>query len=178
MKTKHFLFILPFFFCTYANAQVEVVHLSSKDYSANGFGGFFNIGIPVSEGNSMTIEAGAMIFQRDIGNLVVIPFLLGYRYTLDGTGTGVYVEPMAGYSIGASDVQKYSEVGSPLSDGEGGWMEKKVKGITGGISTGYILRGAFPLNIALRYQHVFVAQDVPLNTYALRLSFPLRKRSE
>ena len=135
MKTILFLFVLSCFLCTSANAQVEVVHLSSKDYSANGFGSFLNVGIPVSEGNSITVEAGALIFRREIGNLVMVPFLLGYRYTLDGTGTGVYVEPMAGYSIGASDVQKYDEAGI-ISDGDD-WMEKKVKGITAGMGTGY-----------------------------------------
>ena len=178
MNAKHFLFILSLFFCTCANAQVEVVHLSSKDYSANGFGGFLNFAIPVSEGNSVTLEAGAMIFRREIGNLIAVPFLLGYRYTLDGTGTGFYVEPIAGYTIGASDVQKYTENGSPIGDDEGGWVEKQVKGFTGGLGAGYILTGSFPLNIGLRYQHIFVAGDVAINTYALRLSFPLRKRSE
>lgn len=172
-KIKSLLFFLSFFVCSILNAQIEVAHLTSKDFSATGFGAFLNFGIPVSEGSSITAEAGFYVFKQEDDQLALVPFLLGYRYTLNGAGTGMYVEPTAGYSIGATNIQKYNEVGSPIPDGNGEWLEQQAKGPTAGIGTGYIFSGRVAFNIGLRYQHVFVSGDHALNMFSLRLSHPL-----
>ena len=170
---KLVLLCLSLMFCTFLNAQIEVAHLKSKDFSSTGFGAFLNFSIPVSEGNAVTAEAGFYNFKsKDDDHIALVPFLLGFRYTLDGTGTGFYVEPHAGYTIGGSDIQKYNEVGTPIYDENGSPVEQKVKGVNAGISGGYIIPGSFSLNIALRYQHVFVSKDPTLNIFALRLSYP------
>ncbi len=130
-KLKSVFFVLSFFICTCLSAQIEVAHLSSKGFSATGFGGFLNFGIPVSEGSAVTTEAGFYVFKHNDNNVALVPLLLGYRYTLNGSGTGLYIEPTAGYSIGATDIQKYDEVGHPISTPDGdGWLEQKAKGVT------------------------------------------------
>lgn len=170
------LLIVMTFFSTFLNAQVEVAHLTSRGFSATGFGGFLNFGVPVTEGSSVTAEAGVYYFKHDDDHIVLVPFLLGYRHTLNGTGTGFYIEPTAGYSIGGTDIPKTNANGGVLGDGNGGWLEQKAKGITAGMSTGYIFPGAIAFNIALRYQHVFVSNDPTLNLFSIRLSHPLSFR--
>jgi hypothetical protein len=90
------LIIAFLFICSCVHAQPEVAHLKSKGFSATGFGGFLNIALPVSEGNAVKTEAGFYIFKENDNNVVLVPFLLGYRYTFDGSGTGLYIEPTAG----------------------------------------------------------------------------------
>lgn len=62
-----------------------------------------------------------------------MPVLLGYRYTLNQSGTGFYVEPNAGYSFGGSTIGGYNEYGALLNDGNGDWLYEKVAGPTGGV---------------------------------------------
>jgi hypothetical protein len=155
------------------HAQIEGSHLRSKGFNAYGFGSFLNFGIPVSEGNSITAEAGFYYFHYDGDYVALVPFLLGYRHTFDGSGTGLYIEPTAGYSIGVSDIQKYNEYDTPIPDGNGDWLVQKAKGPAAGISTGYIFPGKLAFNIGLRYQHIFVSKDPGLNMFSLRLSHPL-----
>ena len=153
-------------------AQIEGAYISSKGFKALGFGGFLNFSIPVSEANSIIIEAGVYTFSKDDDNVILIPLLGSYRMTLDGTGTGFYVEPTAGYTIGGSDIQKEYVGGYPV--------EQKVKGITGGVGAGYIFPGRVAFNIGLRYKRVFVSGDPSLNVLSLRVSHTLsfRRRDE
>lgn len=178
-NSKFLLFCFSLFFCNFLKAQIEVAHLTSKGFSATGFGGFLNLAVPVTEGNSITAEAGVYTFSHDDDHLVLIPFLLGYRHTLDGSGAGIYIEPMAGYSIGATDIQKATETGSPIVI-DGKYAEQKAAGVTAGIGTGYIFPGRLAFNIGLRYQHIFVSKDPTLNLFSLRLShsFSFGRREE
>ena len=102
--------------------------------------------------------------------MVLVPVLLGYRYTLDQSGWGLYAEPFAGYSFGESDIGVYSEWGSPLSDGNGNLLYEKVAGPTGGFGVGYLFEpgGAVQFNLGLRYSHTF--GPTPVNLFALRLT--------
>lgn len=92
INTKIILVIFSIFLYSRSSAQIEVAHLKMKDYSATGFGGFLNFAIPVSEGSAVTTEAGFYIFRKDEDNVALIPFLLGYRHTLDRTGAGFYIK--------------------------------------------------------------------------------------
>jgi outer membrane protein with beta-barrel domain len=177
---KSVLFTFSLFLCGYLNAQIEVAHLKSKGFSATGFGTFLNLGVPILEGSSITAEAGLYYFKKNDNYVGLIPFLLGYRYTLDRSGTGLYVEPTAGYSIGGTDIQKSDETGYALPDPEGdGYLKQKAKGITGGIGAGYIFPGTVAFNIGLRYQHVFISGDPSMNMFSIRLSHPISfKRRE
>jgi hypothetical protein len=176
MQVQKKLFTLFLFLSSHyiqANAQAEVAYLNSKEFSAAGFGAFLNFALPVSETGAITAEAGFYYFKRDENNVAIVPFLIGYRHMLQEGGFGFYLEPNAGYNIGGTDIQKYNEVGSPIPDGNGGWLEQQVKGFTTGVGVGYIFPGSFALNIGLRYQRVFVPVDPSLNLFSLRLSRPL-----
>lgn len=99
------IFIL-FFFMLHAHAQIGVLKLvgnNTKDYSI-GFGAFIKSGFPVSEGDNITVEIGADFFPANGGfesgeGTVMCPLKVGYRYSLNGTGEGFYVEPQIGYNV-------------------------------------------------------------------------------
>lgn len=152
-----------------------MAHLTFKGFSTTGFGGFLNVAIPITEGNSITTEAGFYSFRKDDDLTVLVPFLLGYRYTLNGSGTGFYMEPTAGYTIGGTDRQKTDQFNSPIIV-DGKYAEQKVAGVTTGAGTGYIFPGRVAFNIGLRYQHVFVSKDPGLNLFSLRISHTISLR--
>ena len=175
LRKKIVLLSFTMVFFTFLNAQIEVSHLTSKGYSSTGFGGFLNFAIPVTEGNSVTAEVGLYSFKHDDDGVLLVPVLLGYRYTFNGSGTGLYIEPTAGYTIGATDIQKIDEAGFPvIADGK--YAEQKASGVTAGAGTGYIFPGRVAFNIGLRYQHVFVSKDPGLNLFSLRISHTISLR--
>lgn len=173
MLLKKQLFILYFLLlaCISSNAQIEVTHITVKNFKATGFGGFLNFSLPVSEANYITIEGGLQYFKNKYEeDLAFIPVFLGYRYTLNQSGTGFYVEPNAGYSFGASTIGKYNEFDSPIPDGNGGWAYEKVAGPTAGMGFGYLFEysGRTQINLGLRYEHSF--GNTGTNVFAFRIS--------
>ncbi|MGH2645219.1 MAG: hypothetical protein ACRDE2_14795, partial [Chitinophagaceae bacterium] len=110
----------------------------------------------------------------------VIPFLVGFRYMLNtGNGgyydedmnSGFYAEPLAGYTIGGTDIPRLDSTGNIRYDNNGNEEDEMASGITGGISFGYIFPGIFRFNIGLRYEHIFVkSPDPPFNLISLRFS--------
>ena len=104
-------------------------------------------------------------------DLVLIPVLLGYRYTLNQTGTGFYVEPNAGYSFGASSIEIATE--------SGGFTGKiaRVAGPTAGLGFGYLIDiGRIPFNFGLRYEHNFASTSTNVFAFRISHSFSFRKR--
>ncbi len=103
MKNALLASILFFSFANNLHAQIAImksVGKNSKDFGF-GYGGSLKFGFPVSEAADLSLEAGANIFSEkdNSGNgYCVIPLKVGYRYTIDGTGTGLYVEPQLGYN--------------------------------------------------------------------------------
>lgn len=153
------------------HAQLEITHLILKGQSATGFGGFFHGGFPVTKGDEISAEVGFDYFAPQQSHLVFVPLLAGYRHTLNGTGTGFYVEPFAGYTIGATDIQKTDANGNPLTNPDGSEIDEKFNGFTAGLGVGYILRNPrFPINFGLRYEHVFVSGTAP-SLLAFRVSW-------
>lgn len=146
-------------------AQIEVDHLSMKNFQSTGFGGFLNFSIPVSDANYATAEFGVQYFKNKYDEEVgLIPVLAGYRYTLNQSGTGLYLEPNAGYCFGSSTVQDYNEING-ISDGT-----EEVKGPMAGMSIGYLFEftGKLQVNLALKYEHGF--SKTPTNVFAFRIS--------
>lgn len=174
-NTARLLILSLVFISIRANAQIEVAHLSSKGFSATGFGAFLNFAVPVSEYGSISAEAGFYYFKKDDNNVALVPLLLGYRHMLQEPDAGFYIEPNAGYNIGATDIQK-RDAGGNLVYGTDRILEQQVKGATAGLGVGYIFPGSFSFNIGLRYQRVFVSNDPSLNLFSLRLSHPLSFR--
>jgi hypothetical protein len=166
MKNKlSFLFVAFLLFVFKANAQLEAVHLSTKNFKAWGFGGFFNASVPVSDADYVTGEFGLSVFSSNEKHIAVAPLVAGYRFTFDRSGTGFYAEPNAGYYFGGSDIQ--------VNDGQGHYSDQKVSGPATGLTLGYLFpisEGAVPIqfNIGLRYEHIFA--PVGINMLSLRIA--------
>ena len=163
--------LFSFNFC---NAQIELAHASTKGFSAIGFGGFLNFSLPVSEANYVTFEGGFQYFKNQYDeDLALIPVLIGYRYTSNQTGSGLYVEPNAGYSFGASSIGNYDENGGY----EG--TDKKVAGPSAGIGVGYLIDlGNIPFNFSFRYEHNFGNAATNIFSFRIAHSFGSRRRHE
>ncbi len=166
LKITFLIFCSLLFKSSISNAQLEVAHISMKGFSAIGLGGFLNVGIPTSEGAAITGEIGYYSFKHTGNQVILVPFLLGYRHTLNNSGSGTYLEPVLGYSIGATDITKAD------------YQEQKAAGITAGIGTGYIFPGRISFNLGLCYKHIFVSKDPSPNMFSLRIShsFSLGRR--
>ena len=150
-KKQFFVLYFLLFSFNFCNAQIEVAHVSTKNFSAIGFGGFLNFSVPVSEADYVTIEGGIQYFKdKNTNELGLVPVLAGYRYTLDHSGTGFYIEPNAGYTFSVSDFVN-------------------VDGASAGIGVGYLIDlGNIPFNFGLRYEHIF--GNPTTNVFSLRIS--------
>src|ERR1700753_4280192 len=122
-----------------AYAQIEVVRLSSKDFSATGFGAFLNVSVPITDQDAAIVE-GAVYYLANISadtHEAVAPVLAGYRHLLSQNDFGFYVEPVAGYSFGETDIQKSGPDGGALYKPNGDPLNQKVTGLTTGLGFGY-----------------------------------------
>ncbi len=172
MLKKQLFIVAAFMFSTVvSNAQIEVAHISYKEFKEVGFGAFLNFSFPVSDANYLTLEGGLQSFKnRDEEGLVVVPILAGYRYTFDKSGTGFYIEPNAGYSIGGSDIVRYDEAGNFILDENNNYTYENPSGIMAGVGLGYLLQpgGSLQFNFGLRYERIF--SKSPANIISLRVS--------
>jgi hypothetical protein len=169
---KLFILVICISLSATLHAQLEVAQLFIKGHSTTGFGGNLHIGFPVSKGDEISVEAGLYYFAPNQSHMVFVPLLAGYRHTFNGTGTGFYVEPFGGYSIGSTDIQKVDANGTPLYNADGSEAYQKLSGATAGLGFGYILPNPkLPLNFGLRYEHIFVSGDPSPNLLALRISW-------
>jgi len=161
---KKYLFIASIFLLALsANAQVEVLKFVGKKGSQYGigFGAGLKFGFPVSEAATATFDANVVLasvkhenFERGIA---LIPIKIGYLYTLNQTGSGVYIEPQVGYCV-------YGAV----SNDE---MDKKVTGFDWAIGAGYLFETGrrTQYGIGLRYETVYF-NGGPASFIALRLA--------
>ena len=149
-------------FSSNVNAQLQVDYLSFKGFSSVGFGAFFNFSVPVSETNYVTGEAGLDVFSRNDEHAALAPCLIGYRYTIDGSGYGWYVEPNAGYTFAGTDLQ--------IQDQNGFYSDQKLQGFSTGLGLGYLFEpsGKIQFNVGLRYEHIY--GDAGSNMFSLRIS--------
>ena len=153
------------------HAQLEVAQLITKGQSTTGAGANLHVGFPVAKGDEISGEIGVYYFAPNQTHMVFVPFLLGYRHTLDHSGTRFYLEPFAGYSIGATDVPKYDAAGNPIYNSDGSAVYQDLSGAIAGLGIGYILPNPrLPLNFELRYDHVFESGTSP-NILAFRVSW-------
>jgi hypothetical protein len=143
---------IQFLLIMQGNAQIDAMKLignNTKDYSI-GFGAFIKSGFPVSEAANVTLELGADIFLlKGYGTeygTIMCPLKAGYRYTLNGTGQGFYVEPQAGFNL----------VGiTSLPNDYGDDINLKYHGVVLAAGTGYLFTiGRAPFDLNLRYETV------------------------
>ena len=154
------------FFIIQANAQLGVMRLvgkDTKDYKM-GFGAFIKTGIPFSDAADITIEIGADIFPLDnefVYGTIMCPLKVGYRYTLNGTGEGFYVEPQVGFNIyGVTSLQ----------DENGEDVNLKYHGVIFAAGTGYLFSiWNTPFDVNLHYETV-IAHGGSNNLISLGIS--------
>jgi hypothetical protein len=158
-----------FFIVTHSDAQLGVMKMVGKNTSNYSFGiGAYVKGIfSVSQSSDVTVELGANIFFLNDGGsgdgTVIIPLKAGYRYSLNGTGLGFYVEPQIGYNI----------YGVTSTYVDGNTENLKFHGLVFAANTGYLfLIGNTPLDLNLRYETV-VDHGGSDNYVSLGLSFYL-----
>jgi hypothetical protein len=141
---------LLFFFIIQANAQLGVMKLvgnDTKNYKL-GFGAFIKAAVPASDAGDVTLEIGVDFFpSKDAGEgTAMCPLKAGYRYTLNGTGEGFYVEPQVGYNIYGI---------TSLLDDNGDNVDLKYHGVVLAAGAGYLFSiGNVPIDINLRYEMV------------------------
>ncbi len=173
-KPKLFSLLFALISCVSLNAQIEVDHISMKNFKATALGGFLNFSHPVSDGNYMSYEVGLHYFKSKYDEeVVLIPLLVGYRYTLDQTGTGFYVEPNAGYNFGKTTIQKYDENGGFI----GG--EEKVAGPAAGLGFGYLWQLGDErtlINFGARYERIFGQSSVNMFSFRASYTFSFGRR--
>ena len=149
MRKLIFTLSLLCFFIIRANAQFGVMKLvgsDTKNYNL-GFGAFIKTGVPVSNSGAVTIEIGVNYFpSKDEGEgTVMCPLKVGYRYTLNRTRAGFYVEPQVGYNI-------YGV--TSLLDDNGRNVDLKYNGVIFAAGGGYMFPGKISFDLNLRYETV------------------------
>lgn len=172
---RKFLITSLVLICSYvSNSQVEVVQFFPKneDKFNIGFGAALKFNIPVSEAAAATVEAGvvyASITQSDNSQgIALVPLKLGYRYTLNGTGEGFYVEPQVGYCV-------YGAFSNDLID-------ENISGLDWAAGIGYLFpaKRRTQFEIGLRYETAYFKKEDggPHSFIALRISsnFSFRNR--
>jgi hypothetical protein len=135
-----------------ADAQLGLMKMlgnNTSDYTL-GFGAFIKGGYPVTDGSDVTLEIGVNIFRLNDGSggdgTIMCPLKAGYRYTLNGTGKGFYVEPQAGFNLFGV---------TSMLDAEGNEVNLKYHGVVLAAGGGYLFgvgRGLLDLN--LRFETV------------------------
>ncbi|HEV7330674.1 MAG TPA: autotransporter outer membrane beta-barrel domain-containing protein [Flavisolibacter sp.] len=150
-----------------AQAQLGVmkrVGNNTQDY-ALGFGAFIKSAIPVSEGADVTVELGANLFPlKGYGmkyGTIMCPLKAGYRYTLNGTGQGFYVEPQAGFNLFGL---------TSLPEEYGNNINLRYHGAVLAAGAGFLFTiGRAPFDLNLRYEMV-IAQGGSNNLISLGIS--------
>ena len=160
------MFVL-LFACSRLDAQIEIAKLigkNSSDYKL-GYGAFLQFAFPVTETSDITAEAGLLFWflKDDSGDgMAVFPAKAGYRYCINGRGTGIYVQPQVGYTI------------------YGVQSNTKFNGFTWSAGAGYLFEpsGRIQFDLGIRYESI-VFQGSSVNYIGLRLShnFSLGKRN-
>ncbi|HEX4877740.1 MAG TPA: hypothetical protein VFV31_13780 [Chitinophagaceae bacterium] len=145
------------------SAQIEVAKFlgENNDEYPVSFGAFLKFSKPVSDASFITGEVSVNYFpEKETGGslgIVVVPIKIGYRYTINGSGTGFYLEPQVGYNFfGAYSTFEF---------------DKKVKGFVWAGGLGYLFQpgNKIQFDIGLRYESILF-NDTPVNFVALRLA--------
>ncbi|HET7001966.1 MAG TPA: hypothetical protein VFI33_11675 [Puia sp.] len=167
---KGILASILFFIVIKGEAQLGIMKMVGKNTSnySYGIGAYIKGVFPVSQAADLTLEMGANIFflnDDGIGDgTAVVPIKAGYRYSLNGTGFGLYVEPQIGYNI----------YGVTSAYVDGSTQNFKFHGVVLAAGTGYLFRaGNTPLDLNLHYETI-IDHGGSDNYISLGISFYLR----
>jgi hypothetical protein len=171
-----FLSVFSVFFSAGVRAQIEIAHLTTKGLSSTGVGGFIHGAIPVGKADDIGLEAGIYAFNATSNtHLLFLPLLVSFRHAFSPNGTGIYVEPLAGYTIGSTDIPQTDAGGNTLYNTDGTEKDIKASGPAAGLGVGYIIpSSSVPLNFGIRYERVFVSGGAPAQSLiAFRVAWSL-----
>jgi hypothetical protein len=163
MAKRLFFALVILSFCKTSTAQIEIDQLSFNGFKAFGFGGLLNFAFAVSDADYVTTEIGFSAFSNNGNNVLTAPLLAGYRFTIDRSGLGFYLEPNAGYGFAATDIQ--------LPNSQGIYSDAKISGAATGFTVGYLFPPAswIQFNVGVRYEHIFGSDFAP-NMFSLRIT--------
>lgn len=165
---KIVLALFVFFIANQVHAQIEVAKLTGKNsenYSV-GFGAFLKFAQPVSDADAVSVEIGLKYFYEKgyagTYGLAYLPLKLGYRYSLDRSGAGFYIEPQLGYNL--YGVKSYQ------ADG-GLDVDEKFHGLIWAAGAGYLFNpgGRIQFDLSLHYESV-IYNNGPVNNISFRLA--------
>lgn len=150
MNSRSLVFFIFFLAALHANAQIGAMKLvgnNTKDYGL-GIGAFIKSAFPASDAADITVELGAGIFVlKDYGSrygTIMCPLKAGYRYSLNGTGEGLYIEPQAGFNL-------FGATSLPGDNGED--IDVKYHGLVLAAGVGYLFTiGSTPFDLNFRYE--------------------------
>ena len=165
---KILLFSIVLFLVTDLYSQVEVAQMFShkgRSYGL-GYGAFLKVAYPISEGDDVSLELGARAFSEKgtgwVDGVLACPLKLGYRYTLDRSGEGFYIEPQLGYNV--YGVESYYD------DTAYKTVNVKFHGIVAAAGVGYLFRPSrHQVDLGLHIETVFYKQQ-SVTCISLRLT--------
>lgn len=156
---KRLFCLLLIFISITASGQIQVSKLlgTNSNKFTTGYGGFLKYAYPVSGSSDVSLEIGFVSFTLKSDNAygwVIIPVKAGYRYTINQTGYGFYVEPFLGYNFAGVDPD-----------------DNKFKGLVYGSGTGYLFKPIGKVNFDLGMQFESALHTGgPANYLSFRLS--------
>jgi len=147
-------------------ALTKYVGKNAKAYNL-GFGAFLKGGYSFNGIDDVTAELGVNFFTEKEDNangIANVPFKLGYRYKLNRSPAGLYVEPQVGYN--------FYGVSSYYNDTTYENIDIKYNGIVLSPGVGYIFKvaGSIQPNVELRYD-TNITPSGPYSWVSLRLTF-------
>ncbi len=155
--------LMCFVFVVHAQIEVaKIIGKNSEKYGV-GFGAFLKLAFPISEGDDISVEIGASIFREknsSTNGLAYVPLKLGYRYSINRTGSGFYVEPQMGYNVYGA-YTTYDQT----------YIDKKINGFVGSATAGYLFQpiGNITFDLGLRFETIQF-NGGSANSVAIRLS--------
>jgi hypothetical protein len=161
-------FVLTMTLSISLNAQLALIKYVGKDKEkfALGYGAFLKFAYSQNSIDDITAELGANIINEkkdQAYGIINIPFKLGYRYKINRSPSGFYVEPQVGYNF--YGVQSYYSAAIYKN------VDVYFKGIVLSPGIGYLFKksGGVQFNVEARYETTIV-KDGSYNYFVFRLS--------
>ncbi|TDO25363.1 hypothetical protein BC659_2904 [Sediminibacterium goheungense] len=117
-------------------SQLELSHMLPRrgNKYGLGYGAILKFAFPSGEADFITMETGVkLFFEKESTSYGVgyIPVKVGYKYTFNREGTGIYAEPQLGFNVYGAE--------SYYDNAEGN-VDIKFNGVVGGAAFGFLFQ--------------------------------------